>query len=92
MSSTVLHIFSNVLDIPDFNYEQISDIINQDMSHNHIVVCVSPYYQENGRGAMMDKFGGMLNCFRCDYKFEKHIDKWDKPFSCQIRIFVSGYY
>lgn len=90
--NTVLHIFSNVLDIPDFNHEHISDIINQDMSHNHIIVCVSPFYQENGRGALMDKFGQLLKCFRCEYKFEKHTDEWNKDFSCQIRIFVRGYY
>lgn len=89
---TVLHIFSNVLDMPNFNYEHISDIINQDKTHNHIILCVSPYYPKNSRGLLMDKFGQMLNCFRCEYKFEKHTDEWDETFSCQIRIFVSGYY
>ncbi len=91
-SETVIHIFSNVLDIVEFERENIASILNQDMSHNHILVCVSPFYQENGRGALMDDFGKMLNGMRCEFKFEKHTDEWDKPFSCQIRIFISGYY
>lgn len=89
---TIIHIFSNVLDIPTFQKENIASIINEDMSHNHILVCVSPFYQENGRGKLMDEFRGLLRAVRTEYKFEKHIDDWDKPFSCQIRIFVSSYY
>lgn len=26
------------------------------------------------------------------YKLEKHTGDWDKPYSCQIYIFVSSYY
>lgn len=91
-AQTVIHIFSNVLDMPEFDREHIAEILNQDMSRNHILVCVSPFYQENGRGALMDSFGKMTHGMRCEYKFEKHTDDWKKPFSCQIRIFVSGYY
>ncbi len=91
-AQTVIHIFSNVLDMPDFEREHIADLLNQDMSRNHILVCVSPFYQENGRGALMDNFGQLTRGMRCEYKFEKHTDDWDKSFSCQIRIFVSGYY
>ncbi len=91
-AQTVIHIFSNVLDMPEFEREHIAEILNQDMSRNHILVCVSPFYQENGRGALMDNFGKMTRGMRCEYKFEKHTDEWKKPFSCQIRIFVSGYY
>ena len=40
----------------------------------------------------MDEFGDMLRGMRCEYKLEKHNDDWKKPFSCQIRIFVSAYY
>lgn len=91
-SDTVIHIFSNVLDIIEFERDNIADILNSDMSHNHILVCVSPFYQENGRGGLMDEFGEMLRGMRCEYKFEKHTNEWKEPFSCQIRIFVSGYY
>ena len=91
-SDTVIHIFSNVLDIIEFERHNIARILNSDMSHNHILVCVSPFYQENGRGGLMDEFGDMLHGMRCEYKFEKHTDEWKNPFSCQIRIFVSSYY
>ena len=91
-SDTVIHLFSNVLDIIEFERHNIASILNSDMSHNHILVCVSPFYQENGRGALMDEFGNMLRSMRCEYKLEKHTDDWKNPFSCQVRIFVSAYY
>lgn len=56
-SDTVIHIFSNVLDIIEFERHNIAYILNSDMSHNHILVCVSPFYQENGRGMLMGEFG-----------------------------------
>ena len=59
-SDTVIHIFSNVLDIIEFERHNIARILNSDMSHNHILVCVSPFYQENGRGMLMYEFGNML--------------------------------
>lgn len=91
-SKTVIHIFANVLDIVEFERENIAHILNQDMSHNNILICASPFYKENGRGALMDDFGKMLQKMKCEYKFEKHTDEWEKQFSCQIRIFVSNYY
>lgn len=91
-SDTVIHLFSNVLDIIEFERHNIASILNSDMSHNHILVCVSLFYQENGRGALMDEFGNMLRSMRCEYKLEKHTDDWENPFSCQVRIFVSAYY
>lgn len=91
-SKTVIHIFSNVLDIPEFERENIADILNQDMRRNHILVCVSPYYQENGRGRLMDDFCQMLDGVNCEYKFEKHTEDWNKSFSCQIRILMSNYF
>lgn len=78
--------------MPDFQRETVASIINNDPSRNHILVCASPFYQENGRGKLMDEFRGMLKAMRTEYKFEKHTDEWDKPFSCQIRIFVSSYF
>lgn len=59
-SDTVIHIFSNVLDIIEFERHNIARILNSDMSHNHILVCVSPFYKENGRGMLMYEFGNML--------------------------------
>lgn len=91
-SSTVIHIFSNVIDLDDFDGDGILSLLNEDKSHNNIIVCVSPYYQEATRGKRMKEFGDKLHGYTLVYKLEKHIDDWDKPYSCQIYIFVSSYY
>ncbi len=88
----IIHLLSNVLDIPDFPRQIIAQKLNSMTSHNNIIVCVSPFYQENGRAKHMDEFGNMLHAFRCTHSFEKHTDEWDKSFSCQMRIFVNKNY
>ena len=40
----------------------------------------------------MKEFGDKLQGHTLVYKLEKHTDDWDKPYSCQIYIFVSSYY
>lgn len=92
LSNTVLHILSNVIDLDEFKGEQIADILSRDKSHNNIVVCVSPYYQEAARGKRMADFGKKLEGYSLEYKFEKHTDEWDKTYSCQIHIYTSSYY
>ena len=91
-SSTVIHIFSNVIDLDDFDSDSVLSLLNEDKSHNNIIVCVSPYYQEETRGKRMKEFGDKLQGYTLVYKLEKHTDDWDKPYSCQIYIFVSSYY
>lgn len=91
-SDVVIHLFSNVIDIPDFPREAVARKLNDMTDHYNIIVCVSPFYQENGRAKHMDEFGKMLHSFNCRHSFEKHTDEWDKSFSCQMRIFVSMYY
>lgn len=92
MKSTVIHIFSNVIDLDSFDGRRIADILTKDNSHNNIVICVSPYYQEATRGQQMYEFGEMLYGYKRTYKFEKHTDEWERPYSCQIHIYVSSYY
>lgn len=82
----VLHILSNVVDLDDFDGTKIIGLLNSDNRHYNVVLCVSPFYQENGRGERMDNFGGLLKGFKTHYSFQKHTDEWDKPYSCQIRI------
>lgn len=43
-------------------------------------------------GKRMKEFGDKLQGYTLAYKLEKHTDDWDKPYSCQIYIFVSSYY
>ncbi len=89
---TVIHFFSNVLDLEDFQGDKSSNILSEDKKHNNNIVCVSPFYQDNSRGKRMDEFGEKLKGYSCIYKFEKHTDEWGGSYSCQIRIFVSSYY
>lgn len=91
-SEVVIHLFSNVIDMPDFPREIVADKINRMDNHNNIIVCVSPFYQENGRAKHMDEFGDRLHGFYCYHSFEKHTDDWNKPFSCQIRLFRNVWY
>ncbi len=91
-SNVVIHLLSNVIDMPDFPRDTVARKLNDMTDHYNIVVCVSPFYQENGRAKYMDEFGKMLHLFNCRHSFEKHTDEWDKSFSCQMRIYVSMYY
>lgn len=91
-SEVVVHLFSNVIDMPDFPRETVARKLNDMTDHYNIVVCVSPFYQEKGRAKHMDEFGEMLRLFRCHHSFEKHTDEWNRSFSCQARIYVSTYY
>ena len=91
-SQVVVHLFSNVIDMPDFPREAVARKINDMTDYYNIVVCVSPFYQENGRAKYIDEFGKMLHLFHRHHSFEKHTDDWDKTFSIQARIYVSSYY
>lgn len=88
-SNTILHLFSNIIDIPYVNYDSVIDYLNNDTEHTNIVVCVSPFYQKSGRGKRIPQFGEALTRYKLIYKQERHIDDWDKNFSCQIYIYRS---
>ena len=88
-SNTVLHLFSNIIDIPEVNYDNVINFLNNDTEHTNIVVCVSPFYQESGRGKRIPQFGDALTRYKLIHKLERHIDDWDKNFSCQIYIYMS---
>lgn len=91
-SQTVIHILSNVIDLPEFSGDRILSHLNEDNEHNNIVICVSPYYSEESRGKRLKEFENKLRGYRCIYKFHKHRDEWAENFSCQICIFESLYY
>ena len=91
-SQFVLHVFSNVIDLEHFNIRHIANLLNEDVSHNNIILCVSPFYQECTRGKRMDLFGRYLKNYNRVYRFQAHTDNWKKDYSCQIQIFESLYY
>lgn len=83
---------TDVIGLHDFDGYSNLFLLNEDKFHNNIIVCVSLYYQEATRGKRMKEFGDKLHGYSSAYKLEKHTDDWDKPYSCQIYIFVSSYY
>ena len=82
----VLHLLSNVVDMPEFSGNGIRRFVFANINLNHLIIGVSPFYPEEGRGKRMDEFAESLNGFKKVYSFQKHIDDWDKNYSCQIRV------
>ena len=82
----VLHLLSNVVDMPEFSGDGIRRYVEYNNRLHHLIVAVSPFYPEEGRGKRMDEFAESLKGFRKVYSFQKHVDDWDKDYSCQIRI------
>lgn len=84
--NTVMHILSNVVDMPEFSGNGIRRYLSSTRRLRHIIIIASPFYPEDGRGKRIDDFSDSLNGFHSIYSFQKHIDEWDEDFSCQIRI------
>lgn len=82
----VFHLLSNVVDMPEFSGDGIRRFIEYNNELHHLIVAVSPFYPEEGRGKRMDEFVESLKGFRKVYSFQKHVDDWDNDYSCQIRI------
>lgn len=91
-SDIVFHIFSNVIDLEKFQGDDIITLLNEDKEHYNFVICVSPFYQEDGRGKKIIDFCNKLQGYRCVYKFQRHLNDWTENYSCQIQIFVSSYF
>ena len=66
--------FSNIIDISKVNYDNVINYLNNDTEHANIVVCVSPFYQESGRGKRIPQFGDALTRYKLIHKLERHID------------------
>lgn len=85
-TDVVIHLLSNIIDIPEFEYESIIKFIELNFNIKHIIVCCSPFYPKEGRGRFMEEFCAKLECFSSIFSLEKHINEWNKDFSCQIKI------
>ena len=66
-----MHLLSNVVDIPEFEGEKIIELIKHKSQKKHFLICVSPFYPEEGRGKRMDEYGERLPGFNTIYSFEK---------------------
>ena len=82
----VIHIMSNIVDMPEFSGDGVVRILDSTRKYRHIIIMVSPFYPEEGRGKRMDDFADTLKGFRKIYSFQKHKDEWNEDYSCQIRI------
>lgn len=90
-SILIAYIALTLIDLDDFDGYGLLSLLNEDKSHNNIIVCVS-YYQDATLRQRIKVFGEKLQGYSLVYKLEKHTGDWDKPYSCQIYIFVSSYY
>ncbi len=88
--TSTIHLLSNVVDMKEFFGDTLKKYVYAYPRQRHIIVCVSPYYQEEGRGKRMYEFGDSLKGFKRTYCFQRHKDQWDKDFSCQIHIYDSN--
>lgn len=86
-SSTVIHIFSNVIDLDDFDGNGILSLLNENKSHNNIILCVSSYYQDATRGKRMKKFDEKLQGYTQIYKLEKRL----RLTSGRINLSIASY-
>lgn len=84
--NTIIHLLSNIVDMPQFNGAGIRKYLKSASRCRNIIVIVSPFYQEEGRGKRMDIFVDTLKDFHKIYSFQKHKDDWKENYSCQIRI------
>lgn len=55
LDNTIIHIMSNVVDMPDFYGENVLKYIERESHKHHVIVCVSPFYPKNGRGKYMSE-------------------------------------
>ncbi len=83
------HLFSNVIDMPEFPIDVLADYLNGDSGHTNVLIGVSPFYPKEGRGIRMSQFSNLLHLYRCHFALEKHVDEWREDYSCQIRIWTS---
>ena len=86
----VVHLLSNIVDLPNFIGDGVREFLAMNNNSFNIIICVSPYYAEEGRGKRMENFGKSLKGFNQIYKLEKHTDEWDNDFSCQIHIYSNS--
>lgn len=83
----VIHILSNVVDMPEFSGDGVLRVLNANKKSYHVIVMVSPFYPKAGRGRRMEIFAERLKGFKQVYSFQKHREEWKEDYSCQIRIY-----
>ena len=86
-----LNIFSNVLDMLDFDLNKFSQLIQSILGkNNNLFVCVSPYFKDYEKDMRMRQFSSVL----CNDFISKVLDKKElnveKDWTCQMCCFSTG--
>lgn len=69
-NQTILHLFSNVLDIEYFNIEQLAELIEQNKAFN-LLVCVSPYINDFKNQRLIN----FISCFQNSNTIADYVNK-----------------
>ena len=90
-STPTLHIFSNVLDILDFDLERLASLISKQIKCYHQFVCVGPYFHNIQKDRRINDFSQFVNG---NITFSKFFDKGElnseKTWTAQISNFSIG--
>ena len=86
-----LHIFSNVLDILDFDLEDFSDLIKRQLKSYNQFVCVGPCFNYSDKDERMDVLFSLMDGKR-NYResFDKYEFDPEKTWTAKILCFSKG--
>lgn len=77
--NSVVHLFSNVLDLDGIDYKHVARLTLTNPSVYNIVVCVSPYYYVNESESVKSRFKSFSGYFMRPLDYEK----WDCKSKCR---------
>lgn len=86
-----LHILSNVLDVLDFDLEELAKTIKKGIFGFNQFVCVGPYFNFTDKDDRMEEFCSYLDgTINYTDVFDKYELNDDKSWTCQLFIFSIG--
>lgn len=86
-----LHIFSNVLDMLDFDIDKFANLLNGCLKGYNQFVCVGPYFKHSIKDERMAKFRTLIQVKKYFFKtFDKNEFVKDKDWTAQLLCFSIG--
>lgn len=83
-----LHIFSNVLDMLDFDLDKFSALIKDGLNGYNQFVCVGPYFNDCERDERMNVFASLFcNDYMTEVLERRELNA-EKNWTCQITYFI----
>lgn len=81
-NQTILHLFSNVLDIEYFKIEQLAELIEQNKAYN-LLVCVSPYINDFKNQRLIN----FISCFQNSNTIADYINQeWQCGWTIDYKV------